>query len=1695
MKLISLLLLLFVSLTSLAQTQWSVAASQGIQQMDIDANDNIYVLNYNRIYRIDALPTNGTRLVTQVATISGWATQWDGPTGLTIDKVNNKLYVLHGNYNTYTGNARILVADISNAPATITFNDFFSLGAYVYSGRLAYNNGYVYYVHAHGNQDIKRIQVSNPTSASTVFNCSGWGDHNLESSSMTFDQNGSLYFGETSARDKVYKINNPNVAVTPATLSDWDNLVTTQNSNIELIADYLSSAQYDSHYPTFHNGMVFISKNGNQLDKYNVSANNLTTQNVTCSSVYVITSDGTLYYASGTTIQKSTAANLTASIAATPSSLSGFSTCAGIASAEQTTSVSATGIGSNLTVTAPNGYEISLTSGTGFSASLTLIPTSGTVSATTIYVRLNATATGGTFNGNMVVASGSTFSNIALNGIKNLNTALTASSTPSICPNATITNITITTTGATSIGAASGLPTGISAAFSGNTITISGQVASNATPQAYNFTIPLQGGCGTVNATGTITVMGNIAVSSTNLPNFNSASIGGTAVTALTYTCTNVTSYQWFSNTINSNTGGIAISGATSSTYTPPSTIAELGTKYYYCQATGCSSNIVSGVATVNVFRNYYSKASATDFNDVTSWGINTDGTGTAPSSIDNTGSFILQNNSQLALSGNATVRSLTINTGKLTVASNTLTITIANQNNTELNVTSGGTLEVTGGSIVLNGAAYFANGSGLTQSGGLIVLYPNSGAGATSIGGVSSANIAFGIGYAAGSTSSSISTSANALKFNCTGGTIQIVDPAASTNAGVASFAYQASAGNHVIFGSNHTVKFGDGLSNIAGGSVNGFLINTRVVSSGGYLSFGNFVVDVLNGTNRKVINAGSSSAVTVALMVTENLTVTSGEYRQNVVTYISGNLTNEGNYISQFGQINFAKYINDVESPATNAQIITGNGYFYNTGTTAPNMTNFSSMSFNNTSAGGVTFASANALKSQASFAGTLSAYLYIKNGVIHTGNNTLFHTQPNAVSYTAGGFGSGSTYARLYTTTGSGTTISSGNVPAIGVGTYPFVSGNPVDGMKVRHFHRSTAALSAAGFIAVKFTEGSGLSPLSTNFTETVVYDQQLNSTWEVTTTGTITGNAIYCIQAQDAFPTSTAHVVIVRNGAQVGAASNGSTYPMGQRGGLSAANQIGTFKLATSSQALNMTWTGATSTDWATASNWSPAVVPTGGTATIPSSGIVNFPIASNVTINSGKTTTVQSGAQLTVTGTLTNNGTLTIESGATFLQGTSLAGTGTYNVKQFVTGAGGATPTGRFWYMGVPVNNLDRVTAFGTASGSNRLWSWSESGQAWSSQLVDATALTPTTGYSFRSGSDVTLNFSGTSLYSADPSISGLTNTTGSFSGCHLMSNPFTAYADWEQIYSASTNISSTYCVRSFNTANSQMVYDTYNATGDVAVQNGSYAVTRYIAPMQSFWIIVDPSTTGTFNMTKSMLSHQPSATGLKDLSTFNAFARLNLIGGNLSDQVVVYMTPDATNTLDAYDSKKMMLSNVPQVYTTLGNDKLVINGLKESKAHTIVPLTLELPTSQSYHFEMAESNVNYGLVILEDREELVFQDMTANPDYAFFAQAGISSDRFVLHFHFPLNTASTDEIGSSAQIDIVSNNTGAVNVHLSDDLQVGGEITVLDQAGRLVAKKTITQAQTLVQINETAGVYFVRVQTPGKTEMKKVVLY
>jgi hypothetical protein len=148
------------------------------------------------------------------------------------------------------------------------------------------------------------------------------------------------------------------------------------------------------------------------------------------------------------------------------------------------------------------------------------------------------------------------------------NTVTAASAAPSLCVNSPLTNITHTTTRATGIGTATGLPAGVTAIWSSNTITISGTPTASGT---FNYSIPLTGGCGTVNATGTITVLpsptgvsasssasticagGSVNLSSSATSNSNTA-------TSLLNENFNSTPTGW--TTTNSSTGGTPAAAA-----------------------------------------------------------------------------------------------------------------------------------------------------------------------------------------------------------------------------------------------------------------------------------------------------------------------------------------------------------------------------------------------------------------------------------------------------------------------------------------------------------------------------------------------------------------------------------------------------------------------------------------------------------------------------------------------------------------------------------------------------------------------------------------------------------------------------------------------------------------------------------------------------------------------------------------------------------------------------------------------------------------------------------------------------------------------------------------------------------------------------------------------------------------------------
>ena len=193
----------------------------------------------------------------------------------------------------------------------------------------------------------------------------------------------------------------------------------------------------------------------------------------------------------------------------------------------------------NLTVTPPSGFEVSLSSGSGYSTSLSVPYTSGTLASTNIYVRLAATTALGTYSGNITVSGGGAASQ----------TIATAASTVS-APSATGTTTTVTTSG-------SPITYGNSVTFTANIAPASGSLVPTGTVQFYTNGVTLGS---PVTVTTGASPNGTASISTTNLP-----------VTGSPHTVTaNYIATGSFASSAGTLSGGQAVNKATATVTVTP---------------------------------------------------------------------------------------------------------------------------------------------------------------------------------------------------------------------------------------------------------------------------------------------------------------------------------------------------------------------------------------------------------------------------------------------------------------------------------------------------------------------------------------------------------------------------------------------------------------------------------------------------------------------------------------------------------------------------------------------------------------------------------------------------------------------------------------------------------------------------------------------------------------------------------------------------------------------------------------------------------------------------------------------------------------------------------------------------------------------------------------------------------------------
>jgi hypothetical protein len=168
-----------------------------------------------------------------------------------------------------------------------------------------------------------------------------------------------------------------------------------------------------------------------------------------------------------------------------------------------------------------------------------------------------------------------------------------------VCLGGTIQAITFSTTGATGIGTATGLPTGLSASWAANVLTVSGTVAASVAPGTFNFSVPMSGltGCPGVNATGSIVVTGNRTVgaaSSTPVLCIGSA-LDPAGITHATTIATGI----GLPTGLPAGCTAVFSGNATSGTVTISGTPSAIGVYNYNIPMVGCGTANATGTITV----------------------------------------------------------------------------------------------------------------------------------------------------------------------------------------------------------------------------------------------------------------------------------------------------------------------------------------------------------------------------------------------------------------------------------------------------------------------------------------------------------------------------------------------------------------------------------------------------------------------------------------------------------------------------------------------------------------------------------------------------------------------------------------------------------------------------------------------------------------------------------------------------------------------------------------------------------------------------------------------------------------------------------------------------------------------------------------------------------------------------------------
>ncbi len=521
-------------------------------------------------------------------------------------------------------------------------------------------------------------------------------------------------------------------------------------------------------------------------------------------------------------------------------------------------------------------------------------------------------------------------------------------------------------------------------------------------------------------------------------------------------------------------------------------------------------------------------------------------------------------------------------------------------------------------------------------------------------------------------------------------------------------------------------------------------------------------------------------------------------------------------------------------------------------------------------------------------------------------------------------------------------------------------------------------------------------------------------------------------------------------------------------------------------------LVLTFYPATSTfqtngNWSTSGNWNNGLpgeetdVIINANCTLDQNAEVD-----DIIINAGKQLTINSGKTLNAGGNFTIKSNSSSE--GSFIDNGTLSVSGTISVERYVS----SNSSSHWEYISSPIPSASSDLFTSSSPTIRNLYYSNESTNSWSNYSTTSTGnLEVMRGYARKyvngeTGSDDVITFTGTSLNTGSLSISNLTGTTISsvFNGWNLVGNPYPSAIDWDASSGWSkSDFYNSYYVRTNGT------YSSY------AYDLGTHDATRYIPPMQAFW--VRALSEGTFTLTCNNDVRVHSNQNIyKPASTDNTL-HLSITNNTngFDDDTYIRFKPEATENFDSqYDAYKMFADdiNYPQIYTHADNDDYSINNLSNINGERNIPIGFKISVSGQFTItaDLVSSFTDNGnTVFLEDTQENILQDLSVKNSYTFNSDATSGLSRFIIHFN-PSITNITENTDEKVCIYSYQN-----EIHVKATEMLDGEISIYNMLGQIVSiKKLSGNNSAVISLDKECAVYTVKYTSDKKSITRRIII-